>query len=725
MKAGDGISLSGVPVNEGDDIVCVITNTRRTGTITIIKNGVGGAGTFGFTANGATLPGTFNIVTAGSPNSTGQQVFNNVPTGVHVIDESTLPGVDEWDFTSLVCNDPTDNSTVLGDQATINLASGENVTCTYTNTRRGNLRITKSVNWNGATPDPNQKYTICVEGPAPFNVQPDGICRQFTEGEVYTYTNILPGSYTVIETDPTPAQGWVTTITPGSPTVQPGQTAPVLVVNRREQGTLVVTKSVTPSFTRTWNWELEKVVDPEQVVLFDGESTTVQYSVTATRSVPVDTLHRITGTVQIFNNSGLTAVINPKPVDALSTGDPIPLNCGSATFPYSLPGNQSLSCTYDYMTGGPIVATNKVTVTVTNGDIYTGTQPVAFVNPTTKVNETLKVDDTNGKTFTFPGNDPQPYAETYTHDLDCSVLTDASYTNGFGSYTHTNSISSVATETNTTNNSAEVDVDCYRLAVQKTANTAFTRTWEWAIKKTVVPTEVTLFEDESVTLNYSIKVTNTAQNDTGHTVSGVVTVYNPAPNAATLTSLTDLLDGDDVTFANCSAPYVVPAGTVANPGTLTCNYTASRPNANTVTNVATAVLFGKSYPGQATANFANATITKINDSIDVTDTNTTTVFGPFTANATETYSEVANCEAVTYNNGTGSFTLPNIAGIVDLNISSSATAKINCVQYGDITINKTVSDTTPGAWAFDFTLTGAPDPITRTVTNGRQRCVVE
>jgi hypothetical protein len=42
---------------------------------------------------------------------------------------------DGWDFTSLACEDETGDTTVSGSTATIVLAEGETVACTYTNTK--------------------------------------------------------------------------------------------------------------------------------------------------------------------------------------------------------------------------------------------------------------------------------------------------------------------------------------------------------------------------------------------------------------------------------------------------------------------------------------------------------------------------------------------------------------------------------------------------------------
>ena len=44
-----------------------------------------------------------------------------------------------------------------------------------------------------------------------------------------------------------------------------------------------VSKDATPSYTLTYTWQLEKVVYPPTVDLFDGANATLNYTVTATR----------------------------------------------------------------------------------------------------------------------------------------------------------------------------------------------------------------------------------------------------------------------------------------------------------------------------------------------------------------------------------------------------------------------------------------------------------
>ena len=163
---------------------CVFTNTRQ-GSITIVKNTVGGDGIFNFTNSQ-----NFSINTAGG---TGQRVLSNLNPGTYTVSETIPAG---WDLTSLLCNDPSGDTTVSGSTATINVAAGENVTCTFTDTKRGSINISKTTLGGDGT------FSFVGPGPTIFQITTSG-----GSGGPHTFANLPPGTYTVTETSPVPA-GW-------------------------------------------------------------------------------------------------------------------------------------------------------------------------------------------------------------------------------------------------------------------------------------------------------------------------------------------------------------------------------------------------------------------------------------------------------------------------------------------------------------------------------------
>ena len=133
---------------------CTFTNTQTppaTGTIIIRKatSPTGGTG-FGFTSN---VPG----VTSFNLNHGQNQTINGVAVGSYTVTENNPSG---YSLTNLVCTDPTTNSTVnVGTRtATINLAAGETVDCTFTNTQTGSgVTIMLSSDSNGSVPGLNYR----------------------------------------------------------------------------------------------------------------------------------------------------------------------------------------------------------------------------------------------------------------------------------------------------------------------------------------------------------------------------------------------------------------------------------------------------------------------------------------------------------------------------------------------------------------------------------------
>jgi len=142
---GEGSCLSpneGTPTftlaSAGQTAIITLCNARDTGSITIVKNTVGGNGEFNFTSG--TLPSSdFSITTTGN---TGDQLFDKLVTGTYDVQEVVPEG---WTLTSVSCSDGSDISS-------IDLSYGENITCTFTNGKKPTLVLHKDiVNDNGGT----------------------------------------------------------------------------------------------------------------------------------------------------------------------------------------------------------------------------------------------------------------------------------------------------------------------------------------------------------------------------------------------------------------------------------------------------------------------------------------------------------------------------------------------------------------------------------------------
>jgi hypothetical protein len=140
--------------------------------------------------------------------------------------------------------------------------------------RLGGLAVTKTVAWNGITPDVRQQFTICIEGAS----YPSGDCRSVGHtGGTLSWSDLIPGDYVVTEVDP--GAEWDTTIT-GSPATVPedGGSAGAVVANARRLGSLAVAKVVdwddlTPDVSQQFTICVEGPSHPSgdcQTVGYDG-----------------------------------------------------------------------------------------------------------------------------------------------------------------------------------------------------------------------------------------------------------------------------------------------------------------------------------------------------------------------------------------------------------------------------------------------------------------------
>jgi hypothetical protein len=136
FTSGTGTSVSDFTVNPDDAIVCTFNNAGL-GTIIIQKetDPDAASGSFGFTRS---FGAGFSLSDGGST------TFSNVPVGSKTVTETDpTPGFDLYD---LQCDDANSTENVGTRTATINLETGETVTCTFYNRKRGKVTVTKTEN---------------------------------------------------------------------------------------------------------------------------------------------------------------------------------------------------------------------------------------------------------------------------------------------------------------------------------------------------------------------------------------------------------------------------------------------------------------------------------------------------------------------------------------------------------------------------------------------------
>lgn len=356
-------------------------------------------------------------------------------------------------------------------------------------------------------------------------------------------------------------------------------------MNPTQSGTtLTTTVSATGELVREFHWEISKSVSPESLELFVGDVGNPQYTVSVDNTGFTDTT-KVSGEVCV-NNGGdywtrdlmiKVSVVNPGMGTPVLAG-PVVVDVSSA--PFIAPGEEHC---YPYMIeftpeGGDTSyrVDSEVTITNHSGHIDEPFGPETkedFISPTvptTFVNQEINVDDTNGLSW-GPVSDDMSWM--YNQEFTCENGDD---------YTHDNTATIEETEQN---DDATVSVTCHELSVSKTADTSFTRDFDWTIVKSADVTEINVQVNQApVTVNYEIDV-DSSPTDSEHAVSGSITISNPASIAAPLNAVTDKVNDLVDATVDCNMATTVPAM-----DSLVCTYEASLGGASDGTNKATATI---------------------------------------------------------------------------------------------------------------------------------------
>jgi uncharacterized repeat protein (TIGR01451 family) len=139
-----GTTISDIDPNPGEVVTCTFNNVPSTGTLTLVKQ----VDNLGESGPGYKGVGDFPLTIDGTSTTSGTPV--TVTVGNHTIAESSQSGytVGTWS-----CTDDT-TGTAGSVSATVNVSSGENVTCTMTNTliAAPGIQLVKSATPSFSTP---------------------------------------------------------------------------------------------------------------------------------------------------------------------------------------------------------------------------------------------------------------------------------------------------------------------------------------------------------------------------------------------------------------------------------------------------------------------------------------------------------------------------------------------------------------------------------------------
>jgi hypothetical protein len=240
--------------------------------------------------------------------------------------------------------------------------------------------------------------------------------------------------------------------------------------------------------------------------------------------------------------------------------------------------------------------------------------------------------------------------------------------------------------------------------VEKTAVAEFTRTFAWAIDKTVDPATWDLFEGDTGTSEYTVTVEKDAGTDSDPGVSGVITITNTSEKTASITSVADVISGGPTNGdVDCGVdfPYALAKGDV-----LECTYSADLPDTTDQTNTATVTLAeGTVFQGTADVDFGDPT-TVVNDSINVTDT-VEGDLGEFSDDDSVSYETTFACDEDEGEHD-------NTATIDETDQSASAKVTVNCYDL-DVTKDADEALTRTYEWSIDKS---SDDPAELTLMPG-------
>jgi len=277
----------------------------------------------------------------------------------------------------------------------------------------------------------------------------------FTYAEDFAWAGLACGSYTYDNT---------------ASIVETGQSASATLKVNVLCEELDVSKTADTSYTREHFWDIDKSVETENGAFVNGTPKVWLYidgsgDETATWTVDVtyegfeDSDFNVSGEITIENTGDLDAVITY--VDDVLAGEAIDVDC-DVTFPYTLPVDETLTCTYDEDVDSKVEGKNEVTIT-TERDDYSAEAPIVWGDPTTEINETVTVEDISDLfgevelgTVTAPNDD------TFTYDEDFAYADFEKC----GSFAYDNTATIVETD-QSASATLKVNVQCFESAWAK------------------------------------------------------------------------------------------------------------------------------------------------------------------------------------------------------------------------------------------------------------------
>ncbi len=285
---------------------------------------------------------------------------------------------------------------------------------------------------------------------------------------------------------------------------------------------LIVTKTATPSFDKTFTWSIAKSVD-QTLVKQSGLDATFNYTVEVSHDGGTPSNWQVTGQITV-ENPNLYDVSGVIVTDTVDNGGTCAVVDGeSVTVPGE--GIVVLDYTCTYTADGPIPSygVNTAVATWWEGphEHVSGTASFDFATTQPRLfdNCVTVTDSMSGDLGTVCATDANPTFFTYAKTVTGEAGTCKNFDN----------TATFTTNTSGVTGSASVGVKlCVGadLTVTKTATPFFTRTYLWDITKDVDKTLVKQFGGSAI-FNYTVNAFGTGYTDSDWALTGTITVSNP------------------------------------------------------------------------------------------------------------------------------------------------------------------------------------------------------
>ena len=524
-----------IDLENAEDVHCTFNNTQLN-TIQICKNVVpdGDTSAWNFTVTGPT-PGS-----AGPLSDNGCQTLSNRAAGSYTVAETTQTGY----TTTVNCGS---KGSDIDHNITFMLNSGENVSCTFTNTSTASIQVCKNV-----IPDDATTWNFSLTGPTA------GTANNIADGACQTFTNRAPGNYTLTETTQagyspsvscTAGNGSNSTNTI-SFALSAGETT-VCTFTNQGVGTIQICKDVVPNDSSTWSFTVTGPTAGSAGPLADGACQT------------------LTG-----RNAGSYTV-----AETTQTGYTTTVNCGAngtdvdhnITFALS-PGENAL-CTFTNTSTASIQVCKDVVPNDATTWLFTLAGPTGGSTPGVA----------DGACFTFGSRAPGSY--TLTETTQAGYSTSVSCTAGNGTDVDADITFALSAGETTTCTFTNTGIGSIQVCKDVVPNDA--TTWNFAVAGTSAGTVSNLADGACQTLTNrtagSYTITETTQ-------AGYATSVNCGANGSNATNaITFALSPGETavcTYTNTGAGSIqVCKDVVPNDATL-WSFAVAGPSAGTVSNLA-------------------------------------------------------------------------------------------------------------------------------------------